>query len=64
MRTWTVVRFPDGSWSYGGRINSPDYELCEKWSIDADSGAAAVKKARERRSRARRKTKGEQTNDR
>lgn len=44
-RRWTVVRFPNGSWSYGGRMDSPDYELCEKWSIAAPTEKDAVKKA-------------------
>lgn len=44
-RSWTVVRFPNGSWSYGGRLHSPDYELCEKWSIAAPTAKDAVKKA-------------------
>lgn len=49
--TWTVVRFPNGSWSYGGRMDAPEYALCEKWAIEATSGNAAVKKAQSRRSR-------------
>lgn len=51
---WTVVRFPNGSWSYGGKLDDPDYELCEKWRIAADSPQAAVKKAQAKRSRAKR----------
>ena len=31
MKTWTVVRFPDGSWSYGGPPDSPDYTEAEVW---------------------------------
>jgi hypothetical protein len=44
-QNWTVVRFPDGSWSYGGLPNDPAYEFCEKWSIPADSARSAVKRA-------------------
>jgi hypothetical protein len=50
-RIWTVVRFPSGTWSYGGRMDAPDYELCEKWAIEATSGREAVKKAQGRRRR-------------
>lgn len=55
MRLWTVVRFPNGSWSYGGKPTSPDYELCEVFQIEAASGTAAVKKAQAKRSRQKRK---------
>lgn len=54
-RVWTTVRFPDGSWSYGGRMNEPDYAHCEKWAIEAESGPAAVKKAQAVRRRERAK---------
>lgn len=53
---WTVVRFPNGSWSYGGKPTSPDYEQCEIWCIDASNEKEAVKKAQAKRSRERRKT--------
>lgn len=46
---WTVVRFPDGSWSYGGRPDSPDYAECEVWRIDADTAELAVRKAQAKR---------------
>ena len=52
---WTVVRFPDGSWSSGGSVQDPDYENCEIWRIDAYSRDAAVRKAQGRRARARAK---------
>jgi hypothetical protein len=52
MKTWTVVRFPNGSWSYGGRSDSPDYSECEVWEIEAETAEKAVKKARGRRARA------------
>lgn len=54
-RLWTVVRFPDGSWSYGGNPNDPDYKLCEIFRITAESGEDAKKKAQSTRSRALRK---------
>lgn len=54
IQTWTVVRFPNGSWSYGGKPDSPDYELCEVWRIVAPDGKSAVKMAqRERQYRTR-----------
>ena len=52
---WTVARFPNGSWSYGGKPDDPDYAECEVWSIEASDGKAAIKKAREKRSRANRR---------
>lgn len=48
---WTVVRFPDGSWSFGGKPEDPSYELCEKWGVLASSGQHAVKLAQGRRRR-------------
>lgn len=54
-RFWTVVRFPNGSWSYGGRPNDPDYALCEVFRISARDGQDAVKKAQSQRSRNKRK---------
>ena len=30
MQLWTVVRFPNGSWSYGGRPDSPEYAQLTK----------------------------------
>lgn len=55
MRLWTVVRFPNGSWSYGGKPTAPDYAECEVWQIEALSGTAAVKKAQAKRRRQKRK---------
>jgi hypothetical protein len=52
---WTVVRFPDGSWSYGGSPDSPDYAECEVWRIPADTARMAVKMAQEKRRRERAK---------
>ena len=51
MKMWTVVRFPNGSWSYGGRPDSPDYAQCEVWEIEAETADKAVKKAQKRRRR-------------
>lgn len=52
---WTVVRFPNGSWSYGGRPTDPDYSECEVWRIEASTGAQAVKKAQVKRRNQKRK---------
>lgn len=48
---WTIVRFPDGSWSYGGKPSDPAYEFCEKWRIPAVEAKQAVKLAQARRRR-------------
>lgn len=50
-RLWTVVRFPDGSWSGGGKPSEPDYEHCEVYRIPAESLEKAKKKAQSVRSR-------------
>ncbi len=36
MNRLLVVRFPNGSWSYGGKENDPDYEQCEKFWIETN----------------------------
>lgn len=54
-KLWTVVRFPDGSWSYGGRLDSPEYALCEKWSTFAVDGKTAVKLTQRRRQNERKR---------
>lgn len=51
---WTVVRFPNGSWSTGGTPDSPGYEDCEIWQIEASTREAATKKAQARRARLQR----------
>lgn len=51
QQLWTVVRFPDGSWSYGGKPSDPAYEFCEKWRIPAVEAREAVKLAQSRRRR-------------
>lgn len=47
---WTVVRFPNGSWSTGGKPNDPEYSECEVWQIVAASRKDATLKAQSRRS--------------
>lgn len=54
-RIWTVVRFPNGSWSYGGRPDSPEYEHCEVWQISAPTAKGAMKTAQAKRTRDNRK---------
>ena len=54
-KLWTVVRFPNGSWSYGGSPTDPDYAECEVFRISAADGKAAVKKAQAKRSREHRR---------
>lgn len=51
VQMWTVVRFPDGSWSYGGKPDDPDYEFCEVWRIPAKTGPEAKVKAQAKRRR-------------
>lgn len=60
-RLWTVVRFPNGSWSYGGKPTDPDYSECEIWQITAGSPEAAVKKAQAKRSRDRKRAAAKST---
>lgn len=50
-KIWTVARFPDGSWSYGGKPTDPEYAGCEVFRISAVDGMAAKKKAQAKRSR-------------
>ena len=50
-KVWTVVRFPNGPWSFGGKPTDPDYSACEIFRISAIGGKAAVKKAQAKRSR-------------
>jgi hypothetical protein len=59
MMLWTVARFPDGSWSTGGKPNDPDYAKCEVWQIEAPSRDEAKKKAQAKRARAQAKLKKE-----
>lgn len=48
-KLWTVVRFPAGSWSYGGKPDDPDYAECEIWQIEDSNPHAAIRKAQSRR---------------
>ncbi|WP_213664141.1 hypothetical protein [Stutzerimonas stutzeri] len=50
-RLWTVVRFPAGIWSGGGKPSDADYEHCEVYRIPADSLDKAKKKAQSIRAR-------------
>lgn len=45
MKAITVVRFPNGSWSTGGRVSDPDYEQCECYVVPSISDAEAKKTA-------------------
>lgn len=56
-KIWTVVRFPNGSWSYGGSPSDPDYSECEIYAVDAVTPEAAVKSAQSKRSASIRKAK-------
>jgi hypothetical protein len=51
MRAITVVRFPNGSWSTGGRVSDPDYAECECYVILSESDKAAKKQAQSVRRR-------------
>jgi hypothetical protein len=59
MMLWTVVRFPNGDWSTGGKPTDPDYAECEVWQIEASSRDEAKKKAQAKRSRQQAKVKRE-----
>ena len=56
INSWLVVRFPNGSWSYGGKESDSDYEECEKFRIDALNPKEAVKKAQAKRAYQQRKS--------
>lgn len=49
QQTWTVARFPDGSWTYGGPPDSPDYVEAEIWRILAPNAKDAVARAQGQR---------------
>lgn len=51
---WTVARFPNGSWTTGGKVSSPDYQDCEVFSIDAPDRETAIRRAQSKRTRQRR----------
>lgn len=52
---WTVVRFPNGEWSTGGKVSDPDHAYCEVYRVAADSREAAKKRGQALRSRLKRK---------
>lgn len=52
---WTVARFPNGSWSTGGKTTDPDYASCEVWRIEADTREQATKRAQAKRRAAKRR---------
>lgn len=52
---WTVVRFPNGTWSTGGKVSDPEYTDCEVYRVPADSREAAKKRGQALRSRLKRK---------
>lgn len=45
MKPFTVVRWPNGSWSTGGKVSDPDYERCEVYVVPFTTDAAAKKQA-------------------
>lgn len=65
MKSLLVVRFPNGSWSYGGKADDPDYEECEKFMVETNKSVLdpkhAIKIAQGRRKRA--KGKGVKSGD-
>jgi len=54
-KIWTIVRFPVGVWSGGGKRSDPDYAECEVYMIPSDSMEKAKKKAQSARARLLRK---------
>lgn len=50
---WTVARFPNGSWTTGGRPSDPAYSECEVFVVMARSRDEAKRKAQAKRSRLR-----------
>ncbi|KKN96125.1 hypothetical protein LCGC14_0170540 [marine sediment metagenome] len=54
-RIWVIVRFPNGSWSGGGRADDPDYANCEIFKVAAQSYEQALKKAQGQRRAQQRK---------
>ena len=44
MKPFTVVRWPNGSWSTGGKVSDPDYERCEVYVVPFTTNDAAAKK--------------------
>lgn len=52
---WTAARFPDGSWSTGGKINDPAYAECTVYQVEARSHDEAKKKGQAKHRSAMRK---------
>lgn len=50
-KLWTIVRFPDGTWSGGGKPSDMDYKNCEVYRIPGTSYEDARRKAQGVRSR-------------
>lgn len=44
-KIWTVVRFPSGAWSGGGKTNDPEYADCEVYLAKGDTFDRAKKRA-------------------
>ena len=42
---WTIVRFPNGEWSGGGKVNDPAYDCCEVYVVRGTSFDSCKKKA-------------------
>lgn len=51
-KMWTVARFPNGSWSAGGKPDDPDYALCEVFRVSATNDKEAKRKAQALRRKA------------
>ena len=49
---WTVARFPNGSWTTGGRPDDPAYSECEVWRVEARNRDEAKQKAQALRRKA------------
>lgn len=62
MKRLLVVRFPNGTWSYGGKESDPDYKHCEKYWVETNKSSLepkqAIKIAQGRRSRAKKAEHG------
>lgn len=44
---WTVARFPDGSWSTGGKPSDPAYQCCDVYTVLATDRDGAKRKAQQ-----------------
>lgn len=43
-KMWTAARFPDGSWTAGGRADDPDYACCSVYRVLAETLQEAKRK--------------------